>query len=166
MCVFLPREGRLSPAAVNTEVDLLKTFCGTGENRVLKSVSYTSGLHYPHFPPSPSLLLTLSLSVTHSLPDLFSPSIWLILFLSYIFLPHSLFLSLSWCWERVIIVFSGMNESCSIGLKLYSNLVIGKNGQTWLQMLDWCLVNSIFFSCFPVPIYTVNILEKQNFIRN
>uniref|UniRef100_A0A673FHL3 Armadillo repeat-containing protein 4-like n=1 Tax=Sinocyclocheilus rhinocerous TaxID=307959 RepID=A0A673FHL3_9TELE len=42
LCVFLPREGRLSPAAVNTEVDLLKKFCGTGENRVLKSVRYTS----------------------------------------------------------------------------------------------------------------------------
>uniref|UniRef100_A0A8C2GXT3 Armadillo repeat-containing protein 4-like n=1 Tax=Cyprinus carpio TaxID=7962 RepID=A0A8C2GXT3_CYPCA len=37
VCVFLPREGRLSPAAVNTEVDLLKR-----ENRVLKSVHYTS----------------------------------------------------------------------------------------------------------------------------
>ncbi|XP_039517375.1 armadillo repeat-containing protein 4 isoform X2 [Pimephales promelas] len=35
-------EGRLSPAAVNTEVDLLKRFCGTGENRALKSVRYTS----------------------------------------------------------------------------------------------------------------------------
>ncbi|RXN05799.1 armadillo repeat-containing 4 [Labeo rohita] len=35
-------EGRLSPAAVDTEVDLLKRFCGTGENRVLKSVRYTS----------------------------------------------------------------------------------------------------------------------------
>uniref|UniRef100_A0A8C1B6M9 Outer dynein arm docking complex subunit 2 n=1 Tax=Cyprinus carpio carpio TaxID=630221 RepID=A0A8C1B6M9_CYPCA len=42
VCVFLPREGRLSPEAVNTEVDLLKRFCGTGENRALKSVSYTS----------------------------------------------------------------------------------------------------------------------------
>ncbi|XP_016406425.1 armadillo repeat-containing protein 4 [Sinocyclocheilus rhinocerous] len=38
----ITREGRLSPAAVNTEVDLLKKFCGTGENRVLKSVRYTS----------------------------------------------------------------------------------------------------------------------------
>uniref|UniRef100_A0A9R1SRU0 Outer dynein arm docking complex subunit 2 n=2 Tax=Cyprinus carpio TaxID=7962 RepID=A0A9R1SRU0_CYPCA len=37
VCVLLPREGRLSPAAVNTEVDLLKR-----ENRVLKSVHYTS----------------------------------------------------------------------------------------------------------------------------
>ncbi|XP_005156286.2 outer dynein arm-docking complex subunit 2 isoform X1 [Danio rerio] len=36
------REGRLSPAAVNTEIDLLKTFCGTGEMRLLKSVRYTS----------------------------------------------------------------------------------------------------------------------------
>ncbi|KAK2876473.1 hypothetical protein Q8A67_020569 [Cirrhinus molitorella] len=35
-------EGRLSPAAVDTEVDLLKRFCGTGENRVLKTVRYTS----------------------------------------------------------------------------------------------------------------------------
>ncbi|XP_043085362.1 outer dynein arm-docking complex subunit 2 [Puntigrus tetrazona] len=35
-------EGRLSPAAVNTEVDLLKRFCGTREDRALKSVSYTS----------------------------------------------------------------------------------------------------------------------------
>uniref|UniRef100_A0A8C1JMX0 Armadillo repeat containing 4 n=1 Tax=Cyprinus carpio TaxID=7962 RepID=A0A8C1JMX0_CYPCA len=47
----ITREGRLSPAAVNTEVDLLKR-----ENRVLKSVHYTSGLHYAYFPPSPSLL--------------------------------------------------------------------------------------------------------------
>ncbi|XP_042591381.1 outer dynein arm-docking complex subunit 2 isoform X1 [Cyprinus carpio] len=38
----LTGEGRLSPEAVNTEVDLLKRFCGTGENRALKSVSYTS----------------------------------------------------------------------------------------------------------------------------
>ncbi|KAK9965583.1 hypothetical protein ABG768_004666 [Culter alburnus] len=38
----IAREGRLSPAAVDIEVDLLKRFCGTGENRVLKSVRYTS----------------------------------------------------------------------------------------------------------------------------
>ncbi|KAA0725194.1 Armadillo repeat-containing protein 4 [Triplophysa tibetana] len=38
----ITREGRLSPAAVDGEVDQLKSFCGTGESRVLKSVRYTS----------------------------------------------------------------------------------------------------------------------------
>ncbi|XP_051531045.1 outer dynein arm-docking complex subunit 2-like [Myxocyprinus asiaticus] len=38
----ISREGRLSPAAVDMEVDQLKSFCATGENRVLKSVRYTS----------------------------------------------------------------------------------------------------------------------------
>ncbi|KAI7796935.1 outer dynein arm-docking complex subunit 2 [Triplophysa rosa] len=38
----ITREGRLSPAAVDGEVDQLKSLCGTGESRVLKSVRYTS----------------------------------------------------------------------------------------------------------------------------
>ncbi|XP_056626471.1 outer dynein arm-docking complex subunit 2 isoform X2 [Triplophysa dalaica] len=38
----ITREGRLSPAAVDGEVDQLKSLCGTGESLVLKSVRYTS----------------------------------------------------------------------------------------------------------------------------
>ncbi|XP_065098884.1 outer dynein arm-docking complex subunit 2 [Paramisgurnus dabryanus] len=38
----ITREGRLSPTAVDIEVDELKRFCGTGESRALKSVRYTS----------------------------------------------------------------------------------------------------------------------------
>lgn len=40
------RQVRLNPTAVNNEVEMLKQFCGEGEERLLKSVRYTSGLNY------------------------------------------------------------------------------------------------------------------------
>ncbi len=39
---------KLDTTAVKKEVELLKRFCNEGENRVLKSVRYTSGLNYLH----------------------------------------------------------------------------------------------------------------------
>uniref|UniRef100_A0A3Q2Z6V9 Outer dynein arm docking complex subunit 2 n=1 Tax=Hippocampus comes TaxID=109280 RepID=A0A3Q2Z6V9_HIPCM len=39
---------RLNPAFVDQEVEYLQGFCGSGENRVLKSVQYTSDYEYPN----------------------------------------------------------------------------------------------------------------------
>ncbi|XP_030631664.1 armadillo repeat-containing protein 4 isoform X2 [Chanos chanos] len=42
----LSQEVRLSPAAVKSDVELLRSFCGTGEKRILKSIQYTSDYEF------------------------------------------------------------------------------------------------------------------------
>ncbi|XP_062377092.1 outer dynein arm-docking complex subunit 2 [Sardina pilchardus] len=49
----ISQEVRLSPAAVKNEVELLKSFCGSGEKRLLKSVNYTSDYEFSNGCRSP-----------------------------------------------------------------------------------------------------------------
>lgn len=43
------REISLNPASVKNDIELLKNFSGKGEQTVLESIDYTSGLYYSQF---------------------------------------------------------------------------------------------------------------------